>query len=177
MSFSLTLVHGFLVALEQPQRLATRDSEVAMRLPPTFRYFPARRLCRRSNPFQPLRRRSHPSPISAMQSKLPHTRLANALTGLKLKAGSNTPKVALADGGLPASKSTTSRLRFLRPRQATVLSGIKITATIAGKVGAAAPVPVIQPIADGVKQIVDYCEVCALCLKKRGQIQPMVFTS
>ena len=110
-----------------------------------------------------------------MQSKLPHTRLANAFTGLKLKAGSNTPKVASADGGLPASKSITSRLRFLRPRQATVLSGIKITATIAGKVGAAAPVPVIQPIADGVKQIVDYCEVCALCLKKRVDIQPMVF--
>ena len=109
-----------------------------------------------------------------MQSKLPRSRLVNAFTGLKLKAGSNTPKVASADGGLPASKSITSRLRFLRPRQATVLSGIKITATIAGKVGAAAPVPVIQPIADGVKQIVDYCEVCALCLKKRGQIQPMV---
>lgn len=59
------------------------------------------------------------------------------------------------------------RFRWIRPlslRRSTVLSGIKVTAVVVAKVGAATPVPMIQPISEGVKKMIEYCEVCKIIL-------------
>ncbi|RPD54460.1 hypothetical protein L226DRAFT_563401 [Lentinus tigrinus ALCF2SS1-7] len=64
--------------------------------------------------------------------------------------------------------------RFLRPRRSTGLSGIKMMAVVVGQVGSAAPVPMIQPIADGVKKIVEHCETARMHKKECMELKDLV---
>ncbi|RPD68070.1 hypothetical protein L226DRAFT_617777, partial [Lentinus tigrinus ALCF2SS1-7] len=100
-----------------------------------------------------------PSQSSSMKLQIPAPRLAKVMNGLKPKTSTPSPRVTPTNAAPPGLKSITSRLRLPHPRPATILSGIKVTATVAGQLGSAAPVPLIQPIADGVKKIVEHCEL------------------
>lgn len=94
--------------------------------------------------------------------KLPLSpRVAKALTFKRSKISETSSSVA---PDLPTSRKLGSHLHRIRPRRATILAGVKITATAVGQVGSAAPVPFIQPIAEGVKKIVEHCEVRELNL-------------
>ena len=90
------------------------------------------------------------------------SRIVEAMTLRRLKRSSTSSPVISEKASPPASKSARSYLRRLRPKRATILSSVKMTVTVVGQVGSAAPVPFIQPIAEGVKKIVEHCEVRGL---------------
>ena len=92
-----------------------------------------------------------------------------ALPPVKAKSGQRIIRATPPNAASTLSKTKVpSFVQLLRPRRSTVLSTIKISATVVGKVGSATPVPLIQPIADGVNKIVEYCEVRAQTPQSRS---------
>lgn len=112
--------------------------------------------------YPPPKSSASPSSSRAATMNLKHLPFRVALPPIKAK---RSPRIIRATPPNAASTKSKTKLprfvQFLRPRRSTVLSTIRISATVVGKVGSATPVPLIQPIADGVNKIVEYCEVRA----------------